>query len=101
SFCCSSRVRHTRSKRDWSSDVCSSDLEDDIVMGEAEFADVTTFVPHPLHERDRIAPEFFEMAGASVVTRNLWRFGQIGEGGIDQIGRAACRGGGTTWMTRG
>src|SRR5699024_11915426 len=24
--CCSSRRRHTRSKRDWSSDVCSSDL---------------------------------------------------------------------------
>src|SRR5699024_11322103 len=24
----SSRRRHTRSKRDWSSDVCSSDLED-------------------------------------------------------------------------
>src|SRR5699024_2476907 len=25
-FVCSSRGRHTRSKRDWSSDVCSSDL---------------------------------------------------------------------------
>src|SRR5699024_11856911 len=25
-FLCSSRRRHTRSKRDWSSDVCSSDL---------------------------------------------------------------------------
>src|SRR5699024_1798262 len=25
-FVCSSRRRHTRSKRDWSSDVCSSDL---------------------------------------------------------------------------
>src|SRR5699024_11265632 len=25
-FFCSSRSRHTRSKRDWSSDVCSSDL---------------------------------------------------------------------------
>src|SRR5699024_6171076 len=28
-FFFSSRRRHTRSKRDWSSDVCSSDLEDD------------------------------------------------------------------------
>src|SRR5699024_11476901 len=27
----SSRRRHTRSKRDWSSDVCSSDLEEDYV----------------------------------------------------------------------
>src|SRR5699024_11482074 len=26
SYCFSSRRRHTRSKRDWSSDVCSSDL---------------------------------------------------------------------------
>src|SRR5699024_12103492 len=26
-FCFSSRRRHTRSKRDWSSDVCSSDLD--------------------------------------------------------------------------
>src|SRR5699024_12026700 len=28
----SSRRRHTRSKRDWSSDVCSSDLIQDIVI---------------------------------------------------------------------
>src|SRR5699024_11342805 len=27
SFCFTSRRRHTRSKRDWSSDVCSSDLD--------------------------------------------------------------------------
>src|SRR5699024_11231673 len=30
SFFLSSRRRHTRSKRDWSSDVCSSDLHDNI-----------------------------------------------------------------------
>src|SRR5699024_11977406 len=30
-FFFSSRRRHTRSKRDWSSDVCSSDLENVIV----------------------------------------------------------------------
>src|SRR5699024_11260066 len=29
-FCFSSRRRHTSSKRDWSSDVCSSDLPDDV-----------------------------------------------------------------------
>src|SRR5207249_5643797 len=28
-----SRRRHTRSKRDWSSDVCSSDLDDAVVEG--------------------------------------------------------------------
>src|SRR5699024_8406595 len=34
-FFFSSRRRHTRSKRDWSSDVCSSDLKEDvsIVLG--------------------------------------------------------------------
>src|SRR5699024_11223035 len=30
-FCFASRRRHTRSKRDWSSDVCSSDLKTDRV----------------------------------------------------------------------
>src|SRR5699024_11801568 len=29
----SSRRRHTRSKRDWSSDVCSSDLLEGVLMG--------------------------------------------------------------------
>src|SRR5699024_12205883 len=33
SFCFSSRRRHTRSKRDWSSDVCSSDLIDEEFTG--------------------------------------------------------------------
>src|SRR5699024_11846846 len=31
----SSRRRHTRSKRDWSSDVCSSDLNPKIITGES------------------------------------------------------------------
>src|SRR5207247_5944714 len=38
--------RHTRSTRDWSSDVCSSDLEGDLRMLHNEagtFVDVTTF----------------------------------------------------------
>src|SRR5438067_9472709 len=33
-FFFSSRRRHTRSKRDWSSDVCSSDLETTFFYGE-------------------------------------------------------------------
>src|SRR5699024_11247702 len=39
SFFYSSRRRHTRSKRDWSSDVCSSDLnldDDRVVIGSAQ-----------------------------------------------------------------
>src|SRR2546422_3382663 len=34
SFFFSSRRRHTRCSRDWSSDVCSSDLELDLILGE-------------------------------------------------------------------
>src|SRR5699024_6633793 len=34
----SSRRRHTRSKRDWSSDVCSSDLTGDLHLGHARGA---------------------------------------------------------------
>src|SRR6266511_6309046 len=37
-FFFSSRRRHTRFSRDWSSDVCSSDLFDAVVGGSAEFA---------------------------------------------------------------
>src|SRR5699024_12009761 len=33
SFFFASRRRHTRSKRDWSSDVCSSDLAAEILIG--------------------------------------------------------------------
>src|SRR6266513_5444971 len=35
-FFFSSRRRHTRSKRDWSSDVCSSDLENGRLIAEDE-----------------------------------------------------------------
>src|SRR5699024_11676910 len=35
-YICSSRRRHTRSKRDWSSDVCSSDLKAYYEQKEAE-----------------------------------------------------------------
>src|SRR5699024_12189833 len=41
-FFFSSRRRHTRSKRDWSSDVCSSDLVPPVVQLSVEW------VPHPL-----------------------------------------------------
>src|SRR5699024_12144610 len=48
-FFFSSRRRHTRSKRDWSSDVCSSDLTRSLAAGlagarSAGIADLTTAV---------------------------------------------------------
>src|SRR5699024_11433305 len=39
-FCFSSRRRHTRSNRDWSSDVCSSDLGVDHSLGLKPFFSV-------------------------------------------------------------
>src|SRR5699024_11224979 len=54
SFFFSSRRRHTRSKRDWSSDVCSSDLtsgsaqEDDELREDAHTAGCELISAHPL-----------------------------------------------------
>src|SRR5699024_11552793 len=43
-FFFSSRRRHTRSKRDWSSDVCSSDLLEDQLFQEYLFVDINKLV---------------------------------------------------------
>src|SRR5207249_8134081 len=48
----SSRRRHTRSKRDWSSDVCSSDLKDDALRVDVK--------PKPLAENDEALEFEFE-----------------------------------------
>src|SRR5690349_22738283 len=85
-FFFSSRRRHTRSLRDWSSDVCSSDL------GGAVGAWVNTGLL-PL----RLAPLSGEPArviASGEVAR--FRFVQPAAGGrygvrLSQIGRASCR----------
>src|SRR5699024_11704138 len=80
SFFCSSRRRHTRSKRDWSSDVCSSDLNRTYISFD--------FYNHE-NELYRVTREF---------KRNTKQFSQIrspktvfyhAEQG--EIGRASCR----------
>src|SRR5690606_39276998 len=92
-FFFSSRRRHTRFSRDWSSDVCSSDLA---VAGEGEVGDradgrlrcavtqllagVDDLLERTL-ERDPVAVE----EGADVVDLGLLGVGH-------QIGRASCRG---------
>src|SRR6185312_16732767 len=68
-FFFSSRRRHTRSDRDWSSDVCSSDLEGRVVvmfgdfvhpfLAHAIFATNTTIAQHPDHLR-RFLKGWFE-----------------------------------------
>src|SRR5438445_13838086 len=52
-FFFSSRRRHTRYWRDWSSDVCSSDLARDVEVG----IDVAHHLAHVRHARRRLAPE--------------------------------------------
>src|SRR5699024_11507310 len=42
------RRRHTRSKRDWSSDVCSSDLEDYKELLHTDTADINNMCNTPL-----------------------------------------------------
>src|SRR5699024_11630581 len=47
-FFFSSRRRHTRSKRDWSSDVCSSDLEDFVVQADVSYHLMDSKVEHTI-----------------------------------------------------
>src|SRR5699024_11669188 len=91
-FFFSSRRRHTRSKRDWSSDVCSSDLA--ILVDEKQTGWSTS---------DRSA----HLAAANIETRPIWkpmhlqpvhseklaRTLGVGESLFNrgQIGRASCR----------
>src|SRR2546428_13440483 len=61
-FFFSSRRRHTRSDRDWSSDVCSSDLESDIAdqLAGSTIADV--IVPRPETHEGYGGPIFYSKA---------------------------------------
>src|SRR5699024_11286722 len=90
----SSRRRHTRSKRDWSSDVCSSDLDAALVSG------ATAFVAHNdllamgvlrrLAERGVAVPDqvsvvgYDDIFGADLCVPALTTLS-------GQIGRASCR----------
>src|SRR6266704_5702894 len=61
-FFFSSRRRHTRSKRDWSSDVCSSDLPETRHLGDAGnggelIADVPVLERAELGEIERVTLE--------------------------------------------
>src|SRR5207249_2273925 len=57
SFFFSSRRRHTRSKRDWSSDVCSSDLESGIALH--------------IHQLDKVSGDGNNLARSLIDHRNF------------------------------
>src|SRR5437868_8560666 len=91
-FFFSSRRRHTRSKRDWSSDVCSSDLN-----GVVPSADSATITGSNLVGVDgSIAPLTSATENITRATAALtWqrRNGFFVGGGVswNEIGRASCR----------
>src|SRR5699024_12046904 len=82
----SSRRRHTRSKRDWSSDVCSSDLKTDaVIKEEAALADRTNMV---------FSGSLVTYGRAEVVvtaTGMKTEIGKIASLMNAKIGRASCR----------
>src|SRR5699024_11600324 len=92
------RRRHTRSKRDWSSDVCSSDLEIELLDGaSAEFDQEKV-------DKGELSPVFFGSAltnfGVETFLKHFLKMTSSplprmsDEGEIDpKIGRASCRGG--------
>src|SRR5699024_12207488 len=89
----SSRRRHTRSKRDWSSDVCSSDLVVSLLYLRGSLIPGEGAVPEaPLSVR--IAVAIFLLLLCTVLGTHLWtRWRRTGNGSTDpgKIGRAACR----------
>src|SRR5207249_6176544 len=91
----SSRRRHTRSKRDWSSDVCSSDLNFSVTLGRGQESPVRradeVLAAQPLQDWRTIA--WSEGAKgwwrAKFLALRCWRVD--GDGTRNEIGRAACR----------
>src|SRR5690606_39468075 len=86
SFFFTSRRRHTRFSRDWSSDVCSSDLG---IMHQINLERMSPVV----HNRDGVAfPD--TLVGTDSHTPHVDALGviAIGVGGLEaEIGRASCR----------
>src|SRR5699024_11445327 len=97
-----SRRRHTRSKRDWSSDVCSSDLKDCGANARpVESARVQQCLAHVVIE-EFLRPIFIKQTAVDV--RKLSH--GIGDAvatilrgveNLEQIGRASCRESGQGW----
>src|SRR5699024_12083989 len=81
----SSRRRHTRSKRDWSSDVCSSDLVFSAVLTPQQFHETQA---HFDFFRKHFATKGIEVATACAETLlSLERL----RSQVAEIGRASCR----------
>src|SRR5207245_3578707 len=81
-FFFSSRRRHTRCYRDWSSDVCSSDLDVDHPRGEALVDDL----PEQVEVQERLGE-----VSAQRLFGLLLENEQVARLQKQEIGRASCR----------
>src|SRR5699024_11692710 len=91
-FFLSSRRRHTRSKRDWSSDVCSSDLENGIESLDQLNGRTTAIVQQTEGLRDSIRADESRLAEITVLRGHILNYVKTRD--IYQaykIGRASCR----------
>src|SRR2546422_6424408 len=95
SFFFSSRRRHTRCSRDWSSDVCSSDLSDlkSVGLPIQKLQDALTYalqIGEALHEAHskRIVHRDIKCENIMVNSKNQIK---VMDFGLAKIGRASCR----------
>src|SRR5207249_5440980 len=85
-FFFSSRRRHTRSKRDWSSDVCSSDLEASLVIFAINLL-LGAKLGRWLRSRTFLVASALKARGSAVAIR----LGGFRKNSGLKIGRASCR----------
>src|SRR2546429_5210533 len=81
-FFFSSRRRHTRCSRDWSSDVCSSDLVGEVAERAVERLDAGRRAG-VYHLRQRVVPKILRESFAPCARLGIREHGEIG--------RASCR----------
>src|SRR5699024_11564194 len=81
----SSRRRHTRSKRDWSSDVCSSDLSDSPVNANEHESGPESPIAYGMS-----VPRGATQVGPLVRMRSQ-KLIDAYQPELDEIGRASCR----------
>src|SRR5690606_40185027 len=95
----SSRRRHTRFSRDWSSDVCSSDLF--LLAQELVAANLGQRTQGEDLERGKLAGRTFQRSGAihhrHPATADLRLQFPASQAAPAQIGRASCRETGAAW----
>src|SRR5207248_4483382 len=91
-----SRRRHTRSYGDWSSDVCSSDLDADVLL--SQFQRLRRALPTPIEIYYSIKANphpsvisVFVQQGAGCEIASGGEYALARRAGAPQIGRASCR----------